>query len=808
MFLACGLLAAARPSMANPASQPSLRETLDRAAGMIAPEVRQALADKPSPWLIKAHDVGVPTDMHKDIPWHLLDKEKDPRFNLPTRGQIGVFNPNADIHWTFSLSVDDGELQDRPVRRYTDHLVNLAAQRVDMGAVQADMLFLPVASDTLIAVIEFHNTGNKRHAIVVRAAITKPAGDDKPAVQEPAAAWNGSTGRYGYGITVTSGQRVSSEHPLRGSGKSHRHEEWDAKLANMVGSLLCTTAATHALDADSDTYRLEAEAGERNTLILALNLHRYAAQRLETRNQIELYPAETDQQALAYAWTAVDRALNVDWPALVAESYRWYERMPRIVLPEASWAADFYCTLELPRGNTWSAQGVLRQPWYTFCRVNGHEPYGWWSYGMHAHEHLSTWVTNLTEPGLSQAYLRGHLQVQRSDGYIQYGVNPSGKNFHEPLATAPLLAAESWAAYTWSHDRTFLAEAYAATGSFVRWWRSPARTRTVASSPSSDRTSRTSIPALQHWLDFVETVRDDKDLATWTATSGAQHQEALDLNCYLLNEERTLVRMAHELGHDDEASGWQADADARTAAMRAHLWHAEDGVYYGRDLADGRWARVMDISTFFPLWSHLATSKQADSIVHLLHDPTAFGTDYPVATLAVRHMPDKLRGQYHWRGANWVEMTWPVIQGLRDYGHYDEAARIAEANCRMVFRTLEQTGHFREFYNSLTGEPSDLTDYIWTSMPAIMMVETFFGLRPTGDGLEILPALPAGWNEIRMENLHIRHSVISLHVRRAVSADEVAAIVNGRPVPMLAGRGVAIRWTDLADHASVQIAIP
>jgi putative spermidine/putrescine transport system substrate-binding protein len=50
-------------------------------------------------------------------------------------------------------------------------------------------------------------------------------------------------------------------------------------------------------------------------------------------------------------------------------------------------------------------------------------------------------------------------------------------------------------------------------------------------------------------------------------------------------------------------------------------------------------------------------------------------------------------------------MTMLVVQGLRRYGYYDEAARVAEANCRMVFDTLEKTSHFREFYNSLNGQP-------------------------------------------------------------------------------------------------------
>ena len=56
----------------------------------IPTELRSELATKPSPFVVKAHDVGKPTDFNTDIPWHLLDKEKDPRFDLPLAGQLGA----------------------------------------------------------------------------------------------------------------------------------------------------------------------------------------------------------------------------------------------------------------------------------------------------------------------------------------------------------------------------------------------------------------------------------------------------------------------------------------------------------------------------------------------------------------------------------------------------------------------------------------------------------------------------------------------------------------------------------------------
>lgn len=769
---------------------------LEAAAQRIRPSLRRALAGKPSPYLVKAHDVGEPTDFHIDIPWHLLDKEKDPRFKLPHFGKLGVVNTHSDVNWLIGIGVDGHPVDFNPPRRHLDHLINLNVQRIEMDGVRVTILFIMPTSDTLLACLHAENDSGQKRRLRIESVCTKPPVELKP------------VDRFGYGVHSTSGRLQWIGWNAANYAMVCSYEDWDEPRARPIGSLLCTLASSRSPQARRTamepgdgaireavmTFELELEAQGSDSLRLGLNLHRFAPEAFTSRVQMDLYPAETPEQARFSGISRCVSALQCDWPSLVERSYDWYTRLPLIELPRPSWAADFYCALELPRGNTWSPQEKLKQPWYTFCRVHGNEPYGWWSYGMHGHEHLSTFVVNITEPALSQSFIRGHFQNQREDGYIPYGVNHRGVNVHKGLATCPLLAWESWTAYLWNRDRAFLDEAYQAVSRYIHWWRSPARTRSGMT--------------LQRWKDFVETVRDDGDLATWTATDKAEKQEALDLNCYLLNEERALAAMAAELGRPDKAEQWSADAEQRTAVMRRQLWHAEDGVYYGRDILGERWARVMDISLFFPMWAGLATAEQSARLVELLRDPQAFGTDYPVATLAVRHMPEHARGQHHWRGSNWVEITWLVILGLKQYGYYDEAARLAEINCRMVFDTLEKTGHFREYFNSLTGAPCDLTDYIWTSMPAAMILDVFFGVRPTAGGLEVLPAWPAGWPAMKLDNLHVRDSRISLRVRRDAAAQSTTVHLNGQSRSAIHDRGILIAWNDLPSQCAIEIVQP
>lgn len=786
----------------------SLPALLGAAAAEIDPSLRNELAAKPSPYLVKAHDVGEATNFHADIPWHLLDKEIEPQFALPDRGTLGVLNTNSDIHWRFGFGVDADHVTFDPPRRLTDHTIDLAAYEIELKGVTASLMLLPTTSDTLLAVIELENRSDSPQARVLRSEISKEPLDERP------------FDRFGYGIHPTTGKLLASEAKAVTDEGAYTarltFQDCSPRKNEPVGKLLCTvrgepgaeavrtslvnprSTITSATRVESvGDYVVELEPGARRRVLLALNLHRFGPERFVT-NSIELYPKQTDAEAMAFGQFAVKRAMGTGLAERFAASYAWYQRVPRFDLPAKSWAADTYCALELPRGNTWSPQEKLQTPWYTFCRVHGHNPYSWWSYGMHAHEHLSTFTMNITEPTLSQSWLRGHFAAQLPSGEIPYGVNLAFDNVHRNLATAPLLAWESWNAYLWSGDRKFLQEAYASSGRFVRWWRSAARSRPAGEADGGAG----ALLRLQHWRDWVENVRDDKDLPTWAATGGAENQEALDLNCYLLNEERTLAQMATELQLDDESRAWTSLADERAQVMQARLWHAEDGVFYGRDLRTGKWARVLDISTFFPLWCGLATREQAARIVRLLHDPTAFDTAFPVATLAVRQMPERHRGVWHWRGANWVEMTWLVTLGLKRYGYHEEAARIAERNCRMVYDSLERTGHFREFYNTFTGAPSDLTDYIWTSLPAAMVVDIFFGVRPTAQGVEIDPALPAQWPRIAMRHLQIRDQRCDVAVQR-IDAGEEGAITSNLALSATQEGQRVIRWQDWTQPAQV-----
>lgn len=247
-------------------------------------------------------------------------------------------------------------------------------------------------------------------------------------------------------------------------------------------------------------------------------------------------------------------------------------------------------------------------------------------------------------------------------------------------------------------------------------------------------------------------------------------------------------------------------AEHRARLMNAYMWHEGDRCYYGIGEVVPCWADVKDISTFFPLWAKLAPAGRFERIVELVTDPETFGTPYGPPVLAANE--PGFGPEAHWKGANWVEMTMFVIAGLKNYGYYRLAAELAYRNTKMVFDELEKYGHFREYFNSVEGNGVDLIDYIWTAMPAHFIVNVFFGIEPRADGLSILPSLPADWDEIAIERIHVRRKKVSVRVRLDDSVVKTQATVSGEPARVMANRGVLIPWCEVADGTSVEITQP
>ena len=773
-----------------------------REASCDAWNIITALAQKPCPYIVKAYDTPGGTDYNSDYSWHALDKEK--LFELPGSGLLGLVNPNTDIYFAFGFGVGcrkvSYQLQFKPVV----HLADLLIYRVNLEEdIECEVLFRCATSNTVVAAAVLRNLSNEDQLVNVGNLFGKDPRDNPPFQRYVIPGT-----RHGSGVITTAGGIAWMG--TVGEGRAALVCLYDWAKGECGGRRLLATVlevvGEHYEPVFSDRHVPPPGtlAGDRAVVVpargtamfaQALNLRRFAVEEVENPPLMPmLYRRESEEQAAQAGYCACVQALAQDLVSCIRSSVEPYRVFPKIGLPTRNWEVDFYACLELPRASTFSPYGLLPRPFYNFSRVHGHEPYGWWTYGMHAHESLSTLFNNLVYPELSADYLRGHICQQHPNGMYPYGVNHAGIDpWHKPgTATAPLIPWEAWNAYLWSGDKGFLVEAYESGKRNHEWW-------LANRSPRGDGICR--------WGDrSIESVRDDDHLPTWQATGGSQYQDALDLNCYLLVQERTLAAMASELGLHEEAIQYAKMANERMQLMNDTMWHPEDRLYYGKGDDPNQWVRVKDISTFFPLWSELAPQERFERIVELVTDPETFGTPYGPPVLAANEPgfgPDA-----HWCGANWVEMTMFVIAGLRQYGYYRLASKVAYRNIQMVFQELERYGHFREYFNSVTGCGAGLADYIWTAMPAYFIVGSIFGIEPMPAGISILPALPEEWSSAEIHNLRVRGKRLHLKVHVDSNIEETVAIINDNPTQVWRHRGVFIPWQNVTDGLRVEIVQP
>lgn len=758
-----------------------------------ARKVVQALARRSNPTLLKAYDTPRATNYDADFVWQDVRKEK--AYNPAGRDRIGVYNPNTALAFLVDLWVDNKPMpSDAPVECVL-HTMDLLCYRVRHPAdIVVEVWFIPVTSQSLQTVVCIANQDTNAHDIQIQPLARRDHYRDP------------KFDAFGRTATMSAGGKAWAEPTFNFSLGMHCLAECaPGSPPRQVGWILATQYMPGLLGESRPNISVtpdyyETDIGRRIRVAQGTSQAAAIGWSMLRFNEVTPYtsprgtrfcPQSKVSRAGAASVALAAEAAGNDWQASVNASLRRYAAFPVATLPDETWSVNYLACLELPLAETYGPWGAMKGPFYNFTRAFVQNPFEWWSYGMHGHESLSTLYLDAVAPRLSADFVRGHFAVAGRDGGLPYGTSPySVPEEKTTRATAPLVAWEAWQAYLWHGDRARIEAVYEPARRQHDWW---LKTR--------DRTN----DGLCHWLDWHETVRDQEGMPTWALSGGAEYQEALDLNCYLLMQERALAAMARTLGRADDAKRWDDAIAKRVQRMNAYMWNAGDSVYYGVNEVVDQWIDVLDISTFMPLWAGLAPADRAASIVSRLDGPD-FATAFPPPVLGAKQ--PRFNPEGHWHGANWPQMTQLVIEGLRRYGYYERAATLAQRNAAKQFESLAATGRYHECFDSQTAAPVGLVDYIWSGFAAGYITDAIFGVEPREAGLAILPALPDGWNDIRLDNLHVRQSVVSLHVRRAPDAKATRALVNGKEAPVARGRGVLIPWEMLPAEATIEIVQP
>jgi len=214
------------------------------------------------------------------------------------------------------------------------------------------------------------------------------------------------------------------------------------------------------------------------------------------------------------------------------------------------------------------------------------------------------------------------------------------------------------------------------------------------------------------------------------------------LNSLLYKVEKDLEEMAHELGRSQDALLWRRRAALRRQRVNHYLWNARLGIFTDYNFYRGQPSNYRFATTFYPLWTGLATKAQANAVmrhIRTFEEPGGIS------------MSDRETGVQWDKPYAWAPIQMLAVEGMRRYGFGSDGDRITKEFLTMVKENFLRDGTIREKYNALNrstevgitaGYQSNVIGFGWTNASFVVLLH---GL-PTEDQKLILMTSPSARN--------------------------------------------------------------
>jgi alpha,alpha-trehalase len=203
--------------------------------------------------------------------------------------------------------------------------------------------------------------------------------------------------------------------------------------------------------------------------------------------------------------------------------------------------------------------------------------------------------------------------------------------------------------------------------------------------------------------------RDGKQLRTIHTTDFIP----VDLNCLLVNLERTLAQAYRLKGDANREKQYTQLASQRQTAIRQYCWNAKRQFFFDYDFMARKQATVYSLAAVYPLFTNVATTAQSVAVARTLE--RSFLKPGGLTTTLVR------TGQ-QWDAPNgWAPLQWLAIQGLRNYRQTALASRIRQHWVTENLRVYKASGKMVEKYDVIStasakgGEYPNQDGFGWTN---------------------------------------------------------------------------------------------
>lgn len=372
-----------------------------------------------------------------------------------------------------------------------------------------------------------------------------------------------------------------------------------------------------------------------------------------------------------------------DLDAAIAARSAWLLGQPLLARPAGLRRYAIFRALSVMKGQLCSAEAAIPYRWTTPDRWP-HKDMWLWDSVFHAigWRHL--------DPALAREMIEAVFAGQTQNGFVPHQMSPTRRP--SEITQPPLLAYGVALVDALAPDRSWIARLYPKLCAYVQW-------------------------------DLAHRDVDGDGLCEWfmegdphgrSGESGMDNSprfdfhyptalDATDFNAFLTLECATLGHFANRLGMASDAALWQARSDRLARLVNERLWSEEAGFYCDFDAVRGEHSPVRASAGFLPLLAEIPDLARARRLLAQLADPAAFGTAFPVPSVAVRS-PHYTKDM--WRGPSWINLNWLIARGLEVYGKQDPtfAARAREidaATLAAVEAACGRFGTFFEYYDAL-----------------------------------------------------------------------------------------------------------
>ena len=242
-------------------------------------------------------------------------------------------------------------------------------------------------------------------------------------------------------------------------------------------------------------------------------------------------------------------------------------------------------------------------------------------------------------------------------------------------------------------------------------------------------------------------------------------------NAFLLYLRETILNIASEL-KKHPVNGIQERLERAKNFMNEVMLDPEDTFYYSVIAGTSERIKIKSGNGLLPLILDVSDKRLYDRIVKdYVLSKSHFYTPCPLPSVSCSE--PTFESHNFWRGANWPQMTWTVIYGLKRHGYFRAASGILD---RFLSKTTPNT-LCNEYYDSLEGSPVGLPFQGWGTLFIDLILRHVVGIEPAKNGFVFLP-LKTRYKNWKVENLLIKGTVFSIQRQ----GEEIILLLNGEKV--------------------------